>query len=108
MQTSVTSVLERRTPMSDTHYTHPYEVAWALEAIAFVQVEGIHPVLHVTPQISPDGINWVDGDDAISIPERDRLAFLRVSHHGSWLRFRIEGGTAVEPAVVMVHLTLKG
>lgn len=108
MQTSVTSVLERRTRVTSPHDTHPYEVAWALEAIAFIQAEAGHAGLRITPQISPDGINWIDAESATLLSETETLASVRVEHFGSWLRFHIEGAAEDRPAVILLHLALKG
>ncbi len=108
MLTSVTSVIERRLPITDRHTTHPYEVGWASEAIFFVQTEGPHPVLSIQPEISPDGLAWLPADDTVQLAPDQQIQAVRLSRFGGWLRLNIAGAKHHEPATVLIHLALKG
>lgn len=108
MLTSVTSVIERRLPISGKHTTHPYEAGWASEAVFFLQTEKTNATLSVQAQISPDGINWIDIDAPVSIAPDSAIAALRLTVFGGWLRLVIDGATPASPATVLIHLALKG
>ncbi len=108
MLTSVTSVLERRTPISGAHTTHPYEVSWASEAVVFIQTENTTCTLTVQPQISPDGIHWIEFESPVSMPPDQPLAALRLTNFGGWLRLAIDGATTESPSTILIHLSLKG
>lgn len=108
MLTSVTSVLERRLPISGPHTTHPYETSWAREAIFFVQTEKTQCTLSVQAQISPDGLHWIDLDAPVSISPDQQLAALRLTVFGGWLRLSIDGASEASPSTVLIHLALKG
>lgn len=108
MLTSVTSIIERRLPISGKHTTHPYEAGWASEAAFFIQTEKTSATLLVQAQISPDGINWTDIDAPVSVPPDRAIAALRLTVFGGWLRLTIDGATPGSPATILVHLALKG
>lgn len=105
-----TSTLEQRKLVDGDFETHPLEVAWASEAIFFVDAQQMtqneHPLLlHV--QLSVDGVNWLDEGTTFE-PIRDNVsAFRRVSHFGGWLRLvgRLAGGTG--RFKVTIHLVVK-
>lgn len=86
-----TSVTERKIDFGEDFETHPYEAAWASEAICFVRVEdltGRDAELSARVQISVDGVRWVDDGAALG-PARERGDyFVKVSHFGGWLRLR--------------------
>lgn len=106
--TTNTSVLARRIWIDSEHTTLPYEAGWASEAVFFTQVEGPHPELTVTTEISPDGIIWVRHGRVGTLAEHETLVSNSVSVFGNWLRLRIEGASAERPARILVHLNLKG
>jgi hypothetical protein len=106
--TFATSVIERRLQISAVHTTHPYEAGWASEAVFFVQVEGDHPELSVQPQISPDGLAWVDRGAPRVMAPGDTIAAVELTNFGGWLRLAFTGATPDQPATVLVHLALKG
>lgn len=108
MLTSVTSVIERRLPITGRHTTHPYETGWANEAIFFVQTEGPHPALSIQPEISPDGLAWLPAAESVQLASDQQVQAVRLSHFGGWLRLNIAGAKDDEPATVLIHLALKG
>lgn len=108
MHTTNTSVLARRVWITDEYATLPYEAGWASEAVFFVQVEGAHPELTVSTEISPDGINWIAHGTPRTLAGAETLQALGLTLFGNWLRLRIEGATEDHPARVLVHLNLKG
>jgi hypothetical protein len=94
--------------VSDDYATLPYEAGWAHEAIFFTQVEGDHPQLTVSTEVSPDGIHWCRvGESATLVPE-ESMVMNRLSHFGNWVRLSITGATESETARILVHLNLKG
>jgi hypothetical protein len=90
------SVLEPHVEHQTSFETEPMEVAWAAEARWFIKVmtiDGQDVTLHITPQLSPDGLIWCDADSPpIKITEPGLYTF---SQHdfGHWLRLHtdIEG-----------------
>ena len=108
MLTSATSVIERRTVVTEPYGTHPYEAGWASEALFFVQTVGEHPALTIQPQVSPDGITWVDHGGGASLPKDQHLVALEMVRFGMWIRLRVEGGTPETPATLLIHVALKG
>lgn len=62
MRESQTAVLERGIRVEDEFATEPFEVAWAGEARWFVQFlePGEDATVTLTPQVSADGLAWVD------------------------------------------------
>lgn len=110
MRQSYTAVVERKEEFTDKLQTHPYETAWASEAIFFVRVEelsGQAPELDAAVQISVDGVNWVDEGTRLGPISEEGDYFVRVSHFGGWLR--LNGDVTGEGArfVLTVQLVLK-
>src|SRR5262245_23136422 len=102
-----TIVLERLKDFAGDFETEPYEVGWAREAIFVVRIHMMNPpgiTLRVFPQISADGIEWMDEGSAFAPISAPGSYFLRVSHFGGWLRLRCrcEG----QPAQVRVTIPL--
>lgn len=108
MLTTHTSVLARRIWIRSEHVTLPHEAGWASEAVFFTRVEGEHPPLTVTTEISPDGISWAECGEVSSLPADGTMAVNRLAHFGNWLRLRIAGASEDEPARILVHLNVKG
>lgn len=108
MQTTNTSVLARRIWINSEHTTLPHEAGWATEAVFFTQVEGEHPDLQVTTEISPDGITWVPRGEARTLAADEAIIDSSLTVFGSWLRLRITGASEDRPARILVHLSLKG
>lgn len=108
MQNTNTSVLARRVRITSDYATLPYEAGWATEAVFFTQVEGEHPELTISTDISPDGINWIARGDARTLREDETIAESGLTVFGNWVRLRIDGVSEERPARVLVHLNLKG
>lgn len=108
MLTSVATVIERRTVLTDTYGTHPYEAAWASEALFFVRAEGPHPELTIQPQVSPDGIDWIDRGEPVALHAEEHLVDVPMVRFGTWLRLLVAGATDAAPATILVRLELKG
>lgn len=108
MQQTYTSVLARRVTIDDVYSTQPYEAGWAREAVLFVQVEGAHPDLALTAEISPDGITWIARGGPTTLAAGDTIAEVPVANFGNWLRLTVTGATAAEPARILVHVNGKG
>lgn len=107
MQTTYTSVLARRVWIDSDYRTAPYEAGWAREAVLFTQVEGDHPELTITTEISPDGINWLKKGVAQTLLADEPIAANELTVFGNWLRLSITGATAEQRARVLVHVSLK-
>lgn len=103
-----TSVLARRVRIGADFATLPHEAGWAAEAIVFTQVEGAHPPLTLTTEISPDGITWIAHGEPADLGEDESIAAMPLTVFGNWIRLSITGATAARPARVLVHLSLKG
>lgn len=108
VQTTYTSVLTRRVWISDSYATLPYEAGWATEAVFFTQVEGDHPPLTLTTEISPDGIAWVPHGVQQTLRESETIAANTLTIFGNWLRLAITGAAEERPARILVHVCLKG
>ncbi|SEE97415.1 hypothetical protein [Ruania alba] len=108
MQTTHTSVLARRVWIRGPHATLPYEAGWATEALFFTQVEGDHPELTISTEISPDGITWVPWGEPVTLAEPDAIAATALTRFGSWVRLVLTGASESRPARVLVHISLKG
>lgn len=108
MLNSNTSVIDRRVTIDADHHTFPYEVGWALEATWFLQLDGAHPELRLQPQISPDGLSWVDHGPEVAHPQDAPMSAVPVAGFGGWLRLAVRGATAEQPATILTHLVLKG
>lgn len=106
-----TAVVERKEEFTGQLQTHPYEAAWASEAIFFVRVEdasGDSPKLDAGVQISADGLSWIDEGTRFATPIGGKGDyFLRVSHFGGWLRLNGEVGGEDARFTLTVHLALK-
>jgi hypothetical protein len=108
MLTSATTLVERRTVVDGEYGTHPYEAGWASEALFFVRTNGPHAELTIFPQVSPDGIDWLDHGQPVTLPADKGLVKVGMAQFGTWIRVLISGASAETPAVVFVHLALKG
>lgn len=108
MQTTYTSVLSRRVRIFGDFATLPYEAGWASEAVFFTQVEGDHPELTISTEISPDGIHWLQRGEIAKLGESEHIAANGLTLFGNWVRVVITGATAQRPARVLVHVNLKG
>ena len=108
MLTSATTLVERRAVLTTEYGTHPYEAAWASEALFFVRAEGPHPALTIQPQVSPDGIDWLDRGEPVTLPADRDLVDVDMVRFGTWVRLLLTGATPQEPATVLVRLELKG
>ncbi len=108
MQTIHTSVIARRVHVESDFHTLPYEAGWAGEAVFFVQLEGAHPPLTISTQISPDGIHWITRGEAMDVAETAALTEIPLTVFGNWVRLAITGASESRPARVLVHLVLKG
>lgn len=107
MQTTHTSVLARRVRIASDFHTAPYEAGWAREAVLFTQVEGEHPDLTLTTEISPDGINWLPRGEPRILTAAESMADNELTVFGNWLRLSISGATEGQGARVLVHVSLK-
>lgn len=108
MHTTYTSVLARRVRIGSDFATLPYEAGWATEAVFFTQVEGDHPELEISTDISPDGINWVRRNNPQTLAADEFITDNNLTVFGSWVRLRITGASEHTPARILVHLNLKG
>lgn len=109
LRPSYTSIVERRKQINGVFQSHPYEAAWALEAVIFVAVEHApHPPLKATAEISPDGLHWVRQGETTTIESEDELVAIPTDHFGHWLRMTLTGAAEKDPAVVTIYLVLKG
>lgn len=104
-----TSTLEQRRVFDADFETHPLEVAWASEAIFFVDAEkreGAGSLL-LKVQISVDGVNWLDEGTAFDPVSGTTQAFCRVSHFGGWLRLQGIFTAADSSYRLTIHLVVK-
>jgi Domain of unknown function (DUF6385) len=108
MLTSATTLVERRTVITSAYGTHPYEAGWASEALFFVRTEGPHPELTVQPQVSPDGVDWLDQGGVVTLPADRTLIQIGMVRFGTWIRLLLTGASPDAPATLLVHLALKG
>ena len=104
-----TAVVERKETVAGTFATHPFEAAWASEAIFFVRVEEAGAAVSAAVQISADGVRWVDEGTRFDLMKDKGDYFVKVSHFGGWLRLHIESedGEVEGKTVVTVQLVLK-
>lgn len=105
-----TSTLEQRKAFDTDFETHPLEVAWASEAIFFVDVEQLDESsgsLHLKVQISVDGVNWLDEGTVFEPIRGKEQAFRRVSHFGGWLRLKGELSESGSLYKATIHLVIK-
>lgn len=110
MQTSSTSVIERRVLFSATLNTHPFEVGWAREAVYFIQLKGNEATdVSVETQVSPDGIHWLGFGSPVLHRSGEPMSMMsHVGGFGSWLRIVLTPRGACPEMEALVHLTLKG
>ncbi len=111
MKNSITQPLARHKDICGQFVTEPYECAWASEAIFFVRIQeaesdAVQLVAH--PQISADGIHWVDEGSHFPPMSGTGVWFLRLTHFGGWLRLCCDTQEEHAKVQVMIHLTLKG
>ena len=108
MRTVHTVPMEVYSPKANGSFElEPHEVGWATEALALVyvrEVQGPAPQLELRPQISVDGVRWIDGPIAFpTITQRGGYS-LALSQFGNWLRLAgtvLRGPKAGEPALVL-------
>ncbi|MEX2569457.1 MAG: hypothetical protein WD431_26180 [Cyclobacteriaceae bacterium] len=109
MRQFLTSTVEQRKTFDSNFETHPMEVAWASEAIFFIQVEKIVSdvlAMKVYSQISVDGVFWIDEGATLDTITKEGRYFLRLKHFGGWLRLRCEM-TDNSKANLTIHLVCK-
>lgn len=75
----------------------PHEVGWATEALAIVYIREAHgpqPRLELRPQISVDGVRWIDLSPSFPPITKAGGYSLALSHFGNWLRLvgSVSGG----------------
>jgi hypothetical protein len=109
MKQFLTSTVEQRKIFDADFETHPMEVAWASEAIFFVHVEeffGDALELDAFPQLSVDGVNWIDEGSRFETITTKVHYFLRLNHFGGWLRLRcsLKNNSKVK---ITIHLVTK-
>ena len=111
MKHSITQPLARHKEIRGQFITEPYETAWADEAILFIRIQesdGEQAQLEAYPQISADGIHWVDEGSRFPPMSGPGVWFLRLSHFGGWLRLCCDAHNDQARFQVMIHLVLKG
>jgi len=90
-----------------TFETEPYEAGWALEALAFVYVRetaGPSAQLELRPQISVDGVRWIDFPTGFPPIKKAGGYSLALSNFGNWLRLAgtvIGGSSSGGPTLVL-------
>jgi hypothetical protein len=102
--------LARHKEISGPFVTEPFETAWASEAIFFVRIQETNSPeaqLIAHPQISADGIHWID--EGAKFPPMSGVGswFLRLRHFGGWLRLSCDAQARDARFNVMIHLVLK-
>lgn len=104
-----TSTLEQRRIFDGDFETHPLEVAWASEAIFFVDAEQLSggAGLLLKVQISVDGVNWLDEGTVFDTISGTIQAFRRVSHFGGWLRLQGAFDGEDSSYKLTIHLVIK-
>ena len=107
LRESTTAVIIRGERVSEGYASEPYEAGWAHEAVLFVQAMDAGPSGSVQVQISPDGMHWVDEGATLAIPAEGRVAFVRITAFGNWLRLRASVPQGGERRVIAT-LNLKG
>lgn len=108
MQQTNTSVLARRVTIDGDFATAPYEAGWAREVVVFVQVEGDHPALTLTTEISPDGITWLRRGPEVVLAEDAVIADLALTTFGNWVRVAVRGASPAATARILIHINGKG
>ena len=109
MTSSQTAVVEQDAWLDGPITTEPFEAGWASEAIWFIVVLDTSGAEWIaSPEISPDGSNWVTTPLSASL----RFATVGVhalplEHFGVWLRLNLEPNDASARCKVRIVLTLK-
>lgn len=109
MKQFLTSTVEQRKIFESDFKTHPMEVAWASEAIFFIQVEEIPQAsleLDASVQISVDGINWVNEGTRFDTITSPGHYFVKISNFGGWLRLNCKLSESSK-AKMTIHLVAK-
>lgn len=107
---SQTAVLERNKIFSGDFVTEPFEVAWAREGRFFVRTlarEG-RATLEMHPEISPDGLTWVDLAGAEYPVGNVALASWPIREFGHWIRLRAVFLGEPTTVKLIIYLALKG
>ena len=110
MRQSQTAVLERSIALTGEFTTEPFEVGWAAEARWWVKLSGLdgdRARVSLVTQISPDGLVWVDLEDAPHEATQAGLVTWPVREFGQWLRLRGTVDGADAPPQAMIYLSLK-
>lgn len=110
MKHSITQPLARHKEVSGPFLTEPYECAWASEAMFFVRIQETSSDaarLLARPQVSADGIHWIDEGSQFSPMHGVGNWFLRLRHFGGWLRLCCDVEQSDAKFNVMIHLVLK-
>src|SRR5690606_24884551 len=101
---------EQRKIVDADFETHPLEVAWASEAIFFVDAEQLDRgdgSLLLKVQLSVDGVNWLDEGTTFDPINGKIQAFRRVSHFGGWLRLKGIFTKSDSLCKLTIHLVIK-
>jgi hypothetical protein len=110
LRQSQTAVFERNTTFCDNFVTEPFEVAWALEGRFYVRMldkqGGARLTFH--PQVSPDGLNWLDLPDATASLKEENLITWPVREFGHWMRLRVTFDGEPTTVKVLIYMALKG
>jgi len=110
MRHSFTAVIEQANVYTANFDTEPYETGWATEARWFVrllEINGDSPGLVLHPQISPDGLHWMDeGSEPITF-DATGMQSLALRDFGHWLRLRAELAEGTTSVKVLIYLALK-
>jgi hypothetical protein len=107
---SVTQPLARHKEVSGPFTTEPFECAWASEAMFFVRIQetSSHTAhLVARPQVSADGIHWIDEGSVFPPMSGIGSWFIRLQHFGGWLRLCCDVEQTEASFNVMIHLVLK-
>ena len=90
LRRSLTAVLEKNSTFESDFETEPYEAAWASEARWFVRLLEMEGRLSITPEISPDGLEWcAEGSPALEIGAKGLYSFA-LRDFGHWLRLNAQ------------------
>lgn len=109
MRESYTAVIARNEDVAGDWISEPYETAWAAEGLFFVRIlktDGLVGPATFYPQVSPDGMRWVDEGASMTLPVGQELGFVKLTHFGGWIRVRatVQGTGRLR---IMAYLTLK-
>ncbi|MEW1861373.1 hypothetical protein OG896_27895 [Streptomyces sp. NBC_00669] len=109
MRESQTAVLERGIRVEDEFATEPFEVAWAGEARWFVQFlePGEDATVTLTPQVSADGLAWVDHEAPAVEVAAGGLITLPLRDFGHWLRLVVRRSGGRTAPLARIYLALK-